>query len=384
MRDQESMRSLSAQKISGLIAEIHRGDPGGKFNGTSLHTIAARFRSTHAALVRNSNSNERDRIFSVVGFDESRLRDMISKARLSGLPFLDSTEFPAGRAFTLSDIPKDRAVSKRDMRDRFLYSHRDRQTLIGMVASGPSHQSLVWFSRENEAGQYRQEDKDELELFLPHLCQATELSDHLTDLHMQLDTSSQVLNRAPFGMFFLNSDGVMLHGNRRAYDILGCNDGLRIRDGKLTVRFEEPRKQLDVILQGIRNSPATDGGGREKLSVKRSSGENPYLMMIVPMRLKPSSGLLHGGRVVLIQVHDPSGIGKAKVDGLEKYYNLTAAEAEVCRRLYETKCLSGVAKELGVSVNTAKTHLIRSFRKIGVSSQAELLQQLAVHPKEGW
>jgi DNA-binding CsgD family transcriptional regulator len=102
------------------------------------------------------------------------------------------------------------------------------------------------------------------------------------------------------------------------------------------------------------------------------------------MRLKSGSGRYSGDKVILAQVHDPAGIGKAKVDGLEKFYNLTAAEAEVCQRLVEKKCLSGVAKELGVSVNTAKTHLIRSFRKIGVSSQAELLQQLAVHPKNGW
>jgi len=118
--------------------------------------------------------------------------------------------------------------------------------------------------------------------------------------------------------------------------------------------------------------------------VSRSNGESPYLMMFIPMCIQPNSGRRHGGKVILLQVHNPAGIAKAKVDGLEKFYNLTSAEAEVCQRLYEKKCLSGVAEDLGVSVNTAKTHLIRSFRKIGVSSQAELLQQLAVHPKNGW
>ena len=83
-------------------------------------------------------------------------------------------------------------------------------------------------------------------------------------------------------------------------------------------------------------------------------------------------------------MHDPAAVGKSRVEGLEIFYELTAAEAEVCQRLAEQKSLALVAEDLGVSVNTAKTHLIRSFRKIGVSSQAELLQQLAVHPKKGW
>jgi len=31
---------------------------------------------------------------------------------------------------------------------------------------------------------------------------------------------------------------------------------------------------------------------------------------------------------------------------------------------------------LGISINTAKTHLNRSFRKVGVQSQAELVRRL--------
>jgi DNA-binding CsgD family transcriptional regulator len=253
-----------------------------------------------------------------------------------------------------------------------------------MVASDPSHQSLVWFSREAEEGEYLQRERDELELFLPHLRRATGLSDDLADLHMRVDTANQLMNRTPFGLFFLNVHGAFLYGNRRAHDMLASKDGLLIRDGKLTLRSEEQRKQFDTIFEEFRNSPKPNDWSRDKLSVKRSGGESPYLMVIIPMHLKSGSGRYSGDKVILAQVHDPAGIGKAKVDGLEKFYNLTAAEAEVCQRLYEKKCLSGVAKELGVSVNTAKTHLIRSFRKIGVSSQAELLQQLAVHPKYGW
>ena len=378
------MPDISAREISELIRKIYSGGSSGEFGVQCLNTMATRFRSTCAALVINSNSNERNPIFASVGFDEPRLRGMISGGHSSGLPFLDANEFPADQAFTLCAMHDDNAESSMGQRQRSFFLHGGRHTLIGMVANGPSHQSLVWFSRDDGEGEYLQRERDELELILPHLRQVTEFSDDSTDLHMRLDMAKQVMNRTPFGMFFLNVHGTWLYGNSRAHSLLASKDGLLIRDGKLTLRNEGQRKQFDTIFEDFRNSPDSNSWPRDRLSVKRSTGDSPYLMVIIPMTLKPSSSRLHDGKVILVQVHDPAGVGKGKVDGLEKFYNLTAAEAEVCQRLYEKKCLSSVAKELGVSVNTAKTHLIRSFRKIGVSSQAELLQQLAVHPKYGW
>ena len=375
------MRDLSTQEISDLIAEIYNGSSDGGFSSQSLETIARRFLSTRAALVRNSNSNDRDRVFASVGFDESRLRAMIVGARSSGLQFLDANEFPADRAFTLQEIPCEHVKPRPDLRDRFLYSRKGRYTLIGMVASDPSHQTLVWFSRESEAGEYSQREKDELELILPHLRQATKISDGLTDLSMQLNTCAQTFDRTPLGLFFIKPDGFMVYRNKFAQEILAKRDGFVIRDGRLNLRVESQRKQFESFLEILSDKQDGQIPERNRMSIRRVSGENPYLMLFIPMRIQPVSGRLHGGTVILLQVHDPAAHEQRVVDDLELFYDLTAAEAEVCERLCRSKRLSGVADELGVSVNTAKTHLMRSFRKIGVSSQAELLQRLALHPK---
>ncbi len=55
---------------------------------------------------------------------------------------------------------------------------------------------------------------------------------------------------------------------------------------------------------------------------------------------------------------------------------LTDAEARVCDLLYKSRNLPEAAQTLGISINTAKTHLTRSFRKVGVTSQTELLRCL--------
>jgi DNA-binding CsgD family transcriptional regulator len=377
----KNMRDLSKKYYSDRIGEIYGQLSGGAFNCRCLDAIATGLSSPRAAMVRNSNSNERDRIFAYVGYGESLLHEMMADARSSGLRFLDANEFPVGKAFTLKDIPGEKVENPIDLRDRFLYSGDERHTLIGMVESDASHQSLVWFSREVEAGNYSQSEVDELEMLLPHLRQAVRIADELTDTYTQLDTARQIFDRTPLGLFFVSPDGVLLYGNKTGREFIAAEDGFMIRDGRLSLRVEQQRKKFDGFLEKLKCREKFELMERERISVTRASGKSPYPTLVIPMRLQPVSGRLHDGRVILLQVHNPASIAERIVEDLEFFYDLTSAEAAVCERLCRSKRLSGVADELGVSLNTAKTHLIRSFRKIGVSSQAELLQRLAVHPK---
>ncbi len=59
-----------------------------------------------------------------------------------------------------------------------------------------------------------------------------------------------------------------------------------------------------------------------------------------------------------------------------RLYRLTRAEARLAGLMARGKRLDGVAETMGVSVNTARTHLKRIFTKTGTSSQAELVHLL--------
>ena len=52
---------------------------------------------------------------------------------------------------------------------------------------------------------------------------------------------------------------------------------------------------------------------------------------------------------------------------------LTATEWEVFVRLCQGDRAPAIAKQLGISANTARNHLKAIFRKLGVASQVELL-----------
>jgi DNA-binding CsgD family transcriptional regulator len=57
-------------------------------------------------------------------------------------------------------------------------------------------------------------------------------------------------------------------------------------------------------------------------------------------------------------------------------YGLTERQAEIVRRLLNGQRVQGIARELFLSPSTVRNHLSASYQKLGVNSQAELIDKL--------
>lgn len=82
--------------------------------------------------------------------------------------------------------------------------------------------------------------------------------------------------------------------------------------------------------------------------------------------------------LVAIIVHDPIAGRTLCAKRLRELHDLTRAEADVVVRLAAGASLDGVARALGVSVNTVRTHVRHLFEKFAVQTQGVLLQRLAL------
>jgi DNA-binding CsgD family transcriptional regulator len=76
-------------------------------------------------------------------------------------------------------------------------------------------------------------------------------------------------------------------------------------------------------------------------------------------------------------LYDPGQFIDSTIDLLIVFYRLTAAEAHVTYFLYQGESLANIANDLDISINTVRTHLNHIFGKLGVHSQAELVQLVA-------
>jgi len=64
---------------------------------------------------------------------------------------------------------------------------------------------------------------------------------------------------------------------------------------------------------------------------------------------------------------------------MAKLYKLTASEVRILHAITQTTGVAELAREVGISVATVKTHLNHLFAKTGAKRQADLVRLLAAH-----
>ena len=116
------------------------------------------------------------------------------------------------------------------------------------------------------------------------------------------------------------------------------------------------------------------------MPVGRTASSKPYQLMVFSLRPEGEPAE-QDSESYAVFIYDPSLRRPVDTGALRDLEGLTEAEARLCYSLYNTKSLSETAEQLDVSVSTAKTHLLNTFRKLGINSQAELMKYLAHMPK---
>jgi DNA-binding CsgD family transcriptional regulator len=114
------------------------------------------------------------------------------------------------------------------------------------------------------------------------------------------------------------------------------------------------------------------------VSCRRLSGNTPYQLIIrtVPLstwRIESSPS----DRMIIVHIHDPTYKLQPTLEQLKNYFGLTSAQAKIAVRLYSNDSIADASKYLGISINTARSHLRSILAKTGAKTQAELLSLLA-------
>ena len=84
-----------------------------------------------------------------------------------------------------------------------------------------------------------------------------------------------------------------------------------------------------------------------------------------------------GNRTVFgLKLRRTDEIGAEMPIGVGQAYNLTSSELNVLQKLFHGITAQETARELGVSVETVRTHIRRLYQKVGVNSREALLTQV--------
>ncbi|MGE0746804.1 MAG: helix-turn-helix transcriptional regulator [Rhodospirillales bacterium] len=215
---------------------------------------------------------------------------------------------------------------------------------------------------------------------MPLSARIEQLEDMVRKLQRREELLMRVLDRLPVGVVVVDRHGQEIASNRYAQEVFGDGDGLALGgDGLRADRTEET-----VQLRQCLSETTADNHGRDRrrgrvLSVTRPSQKRALSLVVTPLHTRRDGDgpdTIRPSGCAAVFIADPERSFELSHERLRRLYALTRAEGQVAACLADGKRLDEAAAELGITLNTARSHLKRIFVKTGTERQGELTQLL--------
>lgn len=213
-----------------------------------------------------------------------------------------------------------------------------------------------------------------------HLSRALKIHGILSRTAIERDAALAALDQNPIGVIIVDDAGTVLDSNHVANEILASNDGLMVDKHGLKSHTRETTSSLhELIVSAIHPDGRAGLAAIDTISLERPSGQPDLAVTVARL---PSAGrfLGSGRRVAAIYITNPKIPFDLDASKLRRLYELTPAEARLAALLAQGSRLEEAAADLGVSLNTVRTHLKRIFSKTGTDRQAELVRLILSGP----
>jgi DNA-binding CsgD family transcriptional regulator len=260
----------------------------------------------------------------------------------------------------------------------------ERYDIVHQV-SAPITVNAKWASiftcmRPRKKGPFSSDIVNVTRTLWPHLHRAMKVRRKFTELEGRHRASLGALNQLPTGVILMDDNGRILEMNRAAEQILAQNDGLVAEKeglaGSTANATKEIRSKVTAAALTARGTGISAGG---LIRVERPSGKRPFSLVVMPVsRLAFSPD----GRepAAMVFVTDPETKSQTAPEALAHAFHLTPAESRLAELLMHGETLVCAAERLGVSHNTARTHLQKIYQKTNTSHQGELIRVLISLP----
>jgi DNA-binding CsgD family transcriptional regulator len=259
-------------------------------------------------------------------------------------------------------VPVDRFVRSEFFNDFLNRERIGRHGLAAQISSGREilHLSLV---RQDRRGPFHRTELSQVERLVPFVRQAIAADRVAAELRAQCAAISDALDMLPYAVFVF---GPKLVTNGEARRMLSAWPSV----------FSANRHTLRIA------NPSADAALQRRIAQARTPAaavDAPFLIRLssdARVQISVLAGFngatwAHGRPpiVVMRECLPPRLLSEQLV----RRYGLTPREASLVNELQAHHSMRAAAERLGISFATARTHLARVFRKIGVHSQRDLL-----------
>jgi len=263
-------------------------------------------------------------------------------------------------------------------------SHHDSQHqsmhLLGGIASNDEQNCccmVLW--REASHPPFSEPEGETLRTLMSYFRRAIAVNTRFINISTEHQNAVSVLDQAPRAVIILGQNGQSTYQNMEATRVLNKCDGLAVHNSKIVIDDDDARAKIFTFLEQIHTTKPNQFNTHRLITlIPRKSGGAPYKLIMYTLPTLHSPSILnsvHGVAVLLI--YDPETLIDLSTSLLHNFYNLTRAETALAQSMFMGNSLPEASKQLGVSINTTRTQLRSIFKKVGVHSQAALLQEFA-------
>lgn len=167
-------------------------------------------------------------------------------------------------------------------------------------------------------------------------------------------------------MLKLSAEGKVLWQSPAAEEAVATSDDLVIRNGRLRIRDGrlDQKLQAAIAWAGGLDTAVMSSRGAVPILIERGEGLPTQICWVIG----------EGGMIFFSLDH--TGLSQARLDMAAVIYGLSPAQKQLAGHVAQGLSLPDIARAMGITANTARTHLNRVFEKTGVHNQAALVRVL--------
>lgn len=344
-----------------------------------VENTAAYFGTQQAVLTIWPNASPDELLPITHGISAGEIRALFAQRDRPGTIFASLQRTPVGATIALERYALPVASTSSPARRSTDIALTAVNVLGGAVVADDNNRVDLLLFRDIEHGAYSPSEHETLRDLMGYLRRAIELNKRFVKLFVEHRTALSVLENAPRSIIILGHSGRVTYQNKAARRLLAKDDGIRLTDGMFTVAHPDAREEVEAFLELARSTDRPDlESQRLMIVVPRRSGGAPLKLVMYKLPFDRQKASLDPDQSLAVAlVYDPSTMTELNMSLLSNFYSLTHAESLLAQQLYDGRTLPEASEALGISVNTARTQLRSIFKKVGVHSQAALLQEFA-------
>jgi DNA-binding NarL/FixJ family response regulator len=239
-----------------------------------------------------------------------------------------------------------------------------------LLLDDPDRQLVLLAYRGPGAVPFSAEDETQLRALAPHLQQIAALVDCIERRDARLAFAESAIDTISRGIVEIDRLGRIVRANASARRIISSNAGIVARGDELRARRVSDDRRLRAIISAAFDAADARGNAQElrPIMIAKPGTNRSYIVRAQPIAREGCFA-----KTVLVSIRDPLP-QQYEERTISEFMGFTAAEARIAQRLVQGMTITEVARVLGVSPNTVRTHVRSMFVKANVKRQVDLVR----------